>query len=133
MLQQQEKKIYRLICLNLNIVVYVFLDGHSVLNLICYLEGETSQVILLGNLENSKSKHLIDREMYVNEDGDGEMHCFNLETIEVATNNFSNANKLGEGGFGPVYKVREIGYEKQEMLFKLELWLKEFIMEVAIP
>lgn len=25
--------------------------------------------------------------------------------LEVATNNFSNINKLGEGGFGPVYKV----------------------------
>ncbi|URE26905.1 receptor-like protein kinase, partial [Musa troglodytarum] len=29
---------------------------------------------------------------------------FDLETLKVATNNFSDANKLGEGGFGPVYK-----------------------------
>ncbi|XP_009781340.1 G-type lectin S-receptor-like serine/threonine-protein kinase At4g03230 isoform X1 [Nicotiana sylvestris] len=29
---------------------------------------------------------------------------FDLETILVATDNFSNANKLGQGGFGPVYK-----------------------------
>ncbi|KAJ0018038.1 hypothetical protein Pint_10857 [Pistacia integerrima] len=29
---------------------------------------------------------------------------FDLGTIEVATNNFSNDNKLGEGGFGDVYK-----------------------------
>uniref|UniRef100_A0A199UAZ0 Receptor-like serine/threonine-protein kinase n=4 Tax=Manihot esculenta TaxID=3983 RepID=A0A199UAZ0_MANES len=29
---------------------------------------------------------------------------FNLSTILVATNNFSQANKLGEGGFGLVYK-----------------------------
>ncbi|KAF3649527.1 putative G-type lectin S-receptor-like serine/threonine-protein kinase-like [Capsicum annuum] len=29
---------------------------------------------------------------------------FPLETILAATNNFSNANKLGQGGFGPVYK-----------------------------
>ncbi|OIT33218.1 g-type lectin s-receptor-like serinethreonine-protein kinase [Nicotiana attenuata] len=27
-----------------------------------------------------------------------------LETILAATDNFSNANKLGQGGFGPVYK-----------------------------
>nr|DAD37556.1 TPA_asm: hypothetical protein HUJ06_008197 [Nelumbo nucifera] len=27
-----------------------------------------------------------------------------LNTIRVATDNFSNINKLGEGGFGPVYK-----------------------------
>ncbi|KAL9317363.1 hypothetical protein ACSQ67_013880 [Phaseolus vulgaris] len=29
---------------------------------------------------------------------------FDLDTIRVATNNFSNSNKLGQGGFGPVYK-----------------------------
>ncbi|KAH0654665.1 hypothetical protein KY290_030879 [Solanum tuberosum] len=29
---------------------------------------------------------------------------FRLETILVATDNFSKANKLGQGGFGPVYK-----------------------------
>lgn len=30
---------------------------------------------------------------------------FDFETIEVATNYFSTDNKLGEGGFGEVYKV----------------------------
>lgn len=30
---------------------------------------------------------------------------FHLESILDATNNFANANKLGQGGFGPVYKV----------------------------
>ncbi|XP_024929205.3 cysteine-rich receptor-like protein kinase 25 [Ziziphus jujuba] len=29
---------------------------------------------------------------------------FDLETIEAATNNFSDDNKIGEGGFGAVYK-----------------------------
>ncbi|WMV36909.1 hypothetical protein MTR67_030294 [Solanum verrucosum] len=29
---------------------------------------------------------------------------FHLETILAATDNFSNANKLGQGGFDPVYK-----------------------------
>ncbi|XP_058072881.1 cysteine-rich receptor-like protein kinase 34 isoform X5 [Magnolia sinica] len=29
---------------------------------------------------------------------------FDLDTVKAATGNFSNANKLGEGGFGPVYK-----------------------------
>ncbi|KAL9297624.1 hypothetical protein ACSQ67_023520 [Phaseolus vulgaris] len=29
---------------------------------------------------------------------------FHLESILGATNNFANANKLGQGGFGPVYK-----------------------------
>ena len=30
---------------------------------------------------------------------------FNFDTIRVATNDFSEANKLGQGGFGVVYKV----------------------------
>ena len=30
---------------------------------------------------------------------------FNFNTIRLATDNFSIANKLGQGGFGSVYKV----------------------------
>ena len=30
---------------------------------------------------------------------------FKLREIETATNNFSIANKIGEGGFDPIYKV----------------------------
>ncbi|XP_042463270.1 putative receptor-like protein kinase At4g00960 [Zingiber officinale] len=33
-----------------------------------------------------------------------ESSLFDLESIRIATDNFSDANKLGEGGFGPVYK-----------------------------
>ncbi|XP_076948852.1 uncharacterized protein LOC143621243 [Bidens hawaiensis] len=38
------------------------------------------------------------------DDDTGEMNSYNLSTIQTATNNFSQENKLGEGGFGPVYK-----------------------------
>ncbi|KAM5585811.1 G-type lectin S-receptor-like serine/threonine-protein kinase [Rosa sericea] len=37
-------------------------------------------------------------------DEDLELPLFDLSTIETATNKFSINNKLGEGGFGPVYK-----------------------------
>ena len=30
---------------------------------------------------------------------------FKFVSIAAATNNFSDENKLGEGGYGPVYKV----------------------------
>jgi hypothetical protein len=30
---------------------------------------------------------------------------FTLKQIKAATDNFDPANKIGEGGFGPVYKV----------------------------
>ncbi|GAU20890.1 hypothetical protein TSUD_120820 [Trifolium subterraneum] len=40
-----------------------------------------------------------------NEKGDGDLvTIFDFSAITTATNNFSNRNKLGEGGFGPVYK-----------------------------
>ncbi|KAI8525267.1 hypothetical protein RHMOL_Rhmol13G0217500 [Rhododendron molle] len=35
---------------------------------------------------------------------DLELPLFDLATISIATNNFSYENKIGEGGFGPVYK-----------------------------
>jgi hypothetical protein len=40
------------------------------------------------------------------EDKDFELPIFDLTAISKATNNFSIDNKLGEGGFGPVYKVK---------------------------
>ena len=39
---------------------------------------------------------------------DAELPSFSLSEIAKATSNFSITNKLGEGGFGPVYKVTNI-------------------------
>jgi hypothetical protein len=39
---------------------------------------------------------------------DFELPLFSYESISTATNNFSAINKLGEGGYGPVYKVHNI-------------------------
>nr|XP_029122457.1 receptor-like serine/threonine-protein kinase SD1-8 isoform X3 [Elaeis guineensis] len=47
---------------------------------------------------------------------DWELPLFDLGTIIVATNNFSIENKLGKGGFGPVYKGK-LG-EEQEIAVK---------------
>lgn len=35
-----------------------------------------------------------------------ELPLFDFNTISMATDNFSEENKLGEGGFGSVYKVK---------------------------
>lgn len=34
-----------------------------------------------------------------------ELPIFSFSSIVESTNNFSSTNKLGEGGFGPVYRV----------------------------
>lgn len=34
-----------------------------------------------------------------------DLPMFNFGTIAVATDNFSDSNKLGQGGFGHVYRV----------------------------
>lgn len=49
-------------------------------------------------------------ERYINEGREGkdiDLPLFDLGTIIDATNNFSVDSKLGEGGFGPVYKVQQ--------------------------
>jgi hypothetical protein len=52
---------------------------------------------------------LIDSGQFREEDKKGiDVPYFDLESILAATDSFSNANKLGEGGYGPVCKVISI-------------------------
>ena len=52
-------------------------------------------------------KSLIESGRFKGDDAKGiDVPFFDLESILVATAYFSNANKLGQGGFGPVYKVK---------------------------
>ena len=51
-------------------------------------------------------KDLIDYGEFEEEgETDIDLPFFDFESILVATDSFSDANKLGQGGYGPVYKV----------------------------
>ena len=43
--------------------------------------------------------------------GSSDIPFFHLESIIAATDGFSVANKLGQGGFGPVYKVINTSFQ----------------------
>ncbi|KAJ0684532.1 putative protein kinase RLK-Pelle-DLSV family [Helianthus annuus] len=75
-------------------------------------DGDTIYIRLSASeLGTSSNKFRHDSENGSGDD-DLELPLFGLSTILKATNNFSTNNKLGEGGFGPVYKgVLEDGKE----------------------
>lgn len=62
---------------------------------------ERSQDLLLNEVVISSKKE------YSSESNidDLELPLFDFSTLAMATNNFSDENKLGQGGFGSVYKV----------------------------
>ncbi|XP_059639439.1 G-type lectin S-receptor-like serine/threonine-protein kinase SD1-1 [Cornus florida] len=53
---------------------------------------------------NSQETESTRLEIHTNYEESLELPKFNMVTIAEATNNFSHSNKIGEGGFGPVYK-----------------------------
>ncbi|TYH84954.1 hypothetical protein ES332_D02G232300v1 [Gossypium tomentosum] len=63
-------------------------------NLEFSLHGSARRVLDFINLDDFKEDNKEDIDV----------PYFNLESILVATDNFAEANKLGQGGFGPVYK-----------------------------
>ncbi|PNX63437.1 cysteine-rich receptor-like protein kinase, partial [Trifolium pratense] len=71
-----------------------------------YLRGRTPRLVNTAEFE-SQEKNEDEVETEVESDNDlkvGDLFQFDFETIRLATSNFSNANMLGEGGFGIVYK-----------------------------
>ena len=56
--------------------------------------------MLLFNKEESQENFPSDSQKQVQE-----LPLFNFEMLANATNNFHLSNKLGQGGFGPVYRV----------------------------
>ncbi|KRH55554.1 hypothetical protein GLYMA_06G262100v4 [Glycine max] len=80
--------------------------------------------------DKSKTKKSIDRQLQ-----DVDVPLFDMLTITAATDNFLLNNKIGEGGFGPVYKGKLVG--GQEIAVKRLSSLSgqgitEFITEVKL-
>ncbi|XP_015897056.2 uncharacterized protein LOC107430690 isoform X2 [Ziziphus jujuba] len=55
-------------------------------------------------LKENTEENGIERQHNGDQNEDLELPLFNLSTIVTATDNFSLRNKIGEGGFGPVYR-----------------------------
>ncbi|QHO32412.1 hypothetical protein S245_027972 [Arachis hypogaea] len=81
---------------------------------------------------NEKSKIQEYMEGYVN---DADLPLFDLLTINIATGKFSFNNKIGQGGFGPVYKGKlEHGQEiaVKRLSHSSRQGMAEFITEVKL-
>lgn len=52
-----------------------------------------------------------------------ELPIFDFGTILAATNDFNPTNKLGQGGFGPVYKVIIFFDKEKLMLTTTKTWI----------
>ncbi|XP_034678405.1 G-type lectin S-receptor-like serine/threonine-protein kinase At4g27290 isoform X5 [Vitis riparia] len=112
------------------IIIFISITGIVLLSLVLTL------YVLKKRKKQLKRKGYMDHNSR-DENNEGQAHLelplFDLDTLLNATNNFSSYNKLGEGGFGPVYKG--ILQEGQEIAVKImsktsRQGLKEFKNEV---
>ncbi|XP_050374853.1 putative cysteine-rich receptor-like protein kinase 20 [Argentina anserina] len=98
---QQNKK-WLLVIVLVTISIIIILLG----TLMCYLKRRVLKSIgIVDNIKRSVYRLLHIVPSTDNFDSNSpNMQVFSYTTIKAATNNFSSQNKLGEGGFGPVYK-----------------------------
>ncbi|XP_075645047.1 G-type lectin S-receptor-like serine/threonine-protein kinase CES101 [Castanea sativa] len=108
-------------------------------NIMCYCcQLRKRKVVLQGHNETMEEKELcnlvisnryIDVNEFPNDGKDGSnITIFSYKCIEVATNNFSLENKLGEGGFGLVY-MRTLLTSQQIAIKRLSRNLGQGIIE----
>ncbi|CAN0898045.1 G-type lectin S-receptor-like serine/threonine-protein kinase CES101, partial [Linum grandiflorum] len=93
--------------IGLIIIIPPFAGMFYMLRIICKYRGELKMSfkstlfgLIEGNVLNKTSNGTSEEQ----EDNENELQIFLFETIVVVTNYFSETNKLGEGGFGSVYK-----------------------------
>ena len=79
---------------------------------------EKSNEILLSNLGDVHQNYDINMSGHnLNQVKLEELPLLDLEKLVAATNNFHEANKLGQGGFGPVYRVMVVHLSSMGVLF----------------
>ncbi|OMO64900.1 hypothetical protein COLO4_31713 [Corchorus olitorius] len=74
------------------------------LTILCSGENEDVQLIGLAGGRNVRFDYSNEDFQKEDEESSQEFPSIQLDILHAATNNFSNENKLGQGGFGPVYK-----------------------------
>ncbi|KAF9672893.1 hypothetical protein SADUNF_Sadunf11G0091800 [Salix dunnii] len=62
-------------------------------------------MLVLGFIFSKRKRNLRKKKHWEARQEDMELPIFDMSTIAHATDTFSDSNKLGEGGFGPVYKA----------------------------
>ncbi|KAK1393269.1 putative LRR receptor-like serine/threonine-protein kinase [Heracleum sosnowskyi] len=104
----------------ISVIVVGSLSGVSLLLLVLWRKGFLSGKCIEGTDNNIKENPALlfhdDEDLIIQNNQFGEddqkdidVPFFELETILAATDNFSQAYKLGQGGFGPVYKGKFAG------------------------
>ncbi|KAL4625485.1 hypothetical protein ACB092_05G029800 [Castanea dentata] len=120
---------------NCSCVAYGYYTG---IGLRQFFVGGSDIYIRLANLEFAARKSKNNESLlfdYLSDVKLQDLPIFNLEELATATNNFDMANKLGQGGFGPVYRGRL--HNGQEIAMKRlsrtsGQGLEEFMNEVAL-
>lgn len=92
----------------LHFTLHFLISAQLIFSILCSESKETHQNLLLLDL-NSKGPACKKRDQVDNsheeKNNQYELPIFSFSSIVASTDNFSITNKLGEGGFGPVYKV----------------------------
>ncbi|KAK4588032.1 hypothetical protein RGQ29_019142 [Quercus rubra] len=117
-------------------------DSDLVLATVSSISGGNDNDMQLRIYESSKSMEFstdLSGPAELSIDGDQanglELPLFNFNCVAVATNNFSEKNKLGEGGFGPVYKGKLPGGQEiavKRLSVRSCQGLEEFKNEISL-
>ena len=103
-------------------LLYDFRDTNNFLLCSCLVVG------IIKILESSLCKLKIVSSAGRLDSNASNLQVFSYATIKIATKNFSSENKLGEGGFGSVYKV----INANPSLFICFMWSRTLKFRVKI-